>query len=159
VAGQVRRAREDAQTWPFAGAVFLLQPLLAHGPPFEPIAGGRGVLELARTEEGAALVERWLVPPPGPDPARVVAATDLGDLTPDEAYAAYADGRIDSRRLMALVGYQESDFGQVWGELYRRGLKLPVVPTYVGPGRDDRDLLWETFGAAGGRAAAGRRSR
>ena len=46
---------------------------------------------------------------------------------------------------MALVGYGEGDFGQIWGELYMRGLKLPVVPTYVGSCRDDRDLLWETF--------------
>ncbi len=88
-------------------------------------------------------MERWLVPPPGPDPARVVAATDLGDLDADEAYAAYADGRIDSRRLMAVMG--QTEFFQLWGQLALRGLSLPVVPTYVGPGRDDRDLLWEAM--------------
>jgi hypothetical protein len=144
VVGAARRAGEEGvHAWRFAGAVFLLQPLLRHDPPFEPIAGGEGALELARTAEGAALVERWLVPQPGPDPARVVAATDLGDLTADEAYAAYADGRIDSRRLMAVTG--ETEFFQVWGQLARRGLALPVVPTHVGPGRDDRDLLWEAL--------------
>jgi hypothetical protein len=91
------------------------------------------------------MVEAWMAPPPGPDPARVIVATDLGDLTADEAYAAYADGRIDSRRLMAATGV-DSMF-QVWGQLALRELKLPVVPTYVAPGRDDRDLLWESMAA------------
>ena len=75
-------------------------------PPFTPadvarfLAIGRGMLEevpleLVRTEEGAAMVDRWFAEGgavPKPDPVRVVAATDLDDLTPDEAYAAYADG-------------------------------------------------------------------
>jgi hypothetical protein len=26
-----------------------------------------------------------------------------------------------------------------------RGLTLPVGPTPIGPGRDDRDLLWEAY--------------
>jgi hypothetical protein len=129
----------------FGAAWFLLQPLLGRDPPFAPLAGGDGALELARTAEGAAMVDARLVPPPGPDPARVVAATDLRDLTADEACAAYADGRIDSRRLMAVTGVE--DMFQVWGQLARRGLKLPVVPTYVAPGRDDRDLLWESMAA------------
>jgi hypothetical protein len=129
----------------FGAAWFLLQPLLGRDPPFAPLAGGDGALELARTAEGAAMVEAWMAPPPGPDPARVVAATDLGDLTADEAYAAYADGRIDSRRLTAATGVE--DLFQIWGQLALRGLKLPVVPTYVGPGRDDRDLLWESMAA------------
>lgn len=151
--GKTQGENDDLQA--FGAAVFILQPLLEPRPPFAVIAGGDGALELARTEEGAAMVDRWFADGEAvskPDPVRVVAATDLDDLTPDEAYAAYADGRIDSRRLMALVGYGEGDFGQIWGELYMRGLKLPVVPTYVGPGRDDRDLLWETFG---GRAEDG----
>jgi hypothetical protein len=124
-------------------AWFLLQKLRNSEPLFTVLAGGDGALELARTAEGAALVDRWLTLPPGPDPARVVAATDLDDLTPEEAWAAYADGRIDSRRLMAVTGVDH--FFEVWGQLALRGLKLPVVPTFVAPDRDDRDLLWESM--------------
>jgi hypothetical protein len=141
------KAGEGEELRSLAAAVFLLQPLRELHPSFADMACGDGALELARSEEGAAMVDAWIASAERPklEPARVIAAADLEDLTPDEAYAAYADGRIDSRRLLALVGYQESDFGQIWGELYGRGLKLPIMPTSISPGRDDRDLLWETF--------------
>ena len=72
-------------------------------------------------------------------------------LTAEEAYAAYADGRIDSRRLMAVTGVGE--FSRIRGELGRRGLALPAVPSFVAPGRDDRDLLWEAMAGWAGEDA------
>ena len=65
----------------------------------------------------------------------------------EQAFVAYAEGRIDSRRLMEISGLGR--FFEVWGQLCMRGLQLPLVPTPVGSGRDDRDLLWEGMTAGG----------
>jgi hypothetical protein len=63
----------------------------------------------------------------------------------EEAFVAYAEGRIDSRRLMEVTGLEL--FFDVWGQLRMRGLWLPHLPSSLGPGRDDRDLLWESLTA------------
>ena len=108
---------------------------------------GQAPIDLVHTAAGAERVRRLveLEPPlPPPDPERVARAEELDDLTPEEAFAAYARGRIASPRLMAATGLR--GIGAVMAALTTRQLRLPRRPTPVGPGRDDRDLLWEHLG-------------
>jgi hypothetical protein len=136
----MRRSEGDHRA--FLTALSLLQPL-PHPEHAHPPEEGDGPLEMARTVEGAVLVERWLTSE-GP------ALMHTGSGTPfpegpavDEAFTSYSEGRIDSQRLMEVTGI-EAFYDLVIG-LRMRGLALPTEPTIIGPGRDDRDMLWEVY--------------
>jgi hypothetical protein len=126
-------------------AMILLQPLREVGGPYPFDPWGEGALELARTAEGAARVDRWLTPDEGTPVIMGLGTSLRPGVETEQAFVAYAEGCIDSRRLMEVTGLDR--FFEVWGQLRMRGLQLPVVPTPVGPGRDDRDLLWESLTA------------
>ncbi|MGK7871574.1 hypothetical protein, partial [Falsiroseomonas sp. E2-1-a20] len=145
----MRRLEEDRSE---GTAMILLQPLREpDGPyPFDP--WGEGALELARTAEGATRVERWLAPDEGTPVIMALGTTLRPGVETEQAFVAYAEGRIDSRRLREVTGLDR--FVDVWGQLYMRGLRLPFVPTSVGSGRDDRDLLWESMTAGGSHPTA-----
>ncbi|MGG5890966.1 hypothetical protein ACLF3G_28185 [Falsiroseomonas sp. HC035] len=133
-------------------AMILLQPLREAGGPYAFADWGEGALELARTAEGAARVERWLTPDEGTPVIMALGTTLRPGVETEQAFVAYAEGRIDSRRLMEVTGLDR--FIDVWGQLYMRGLRLPFAPTPVGSGRDDRDLLWESMTAGGSHPTA-----
>jgi hypothetical protein len=123
----------------FVVSMTLLRPLPDPARPDLDLDLANGPLELAQTSEGAARFEQWLTTPP-PMQASGLSA-DAAAV--DEAYVAYAEGRIDSRHLMEMAGITQ--FHELVGGLHMRGLTMPVTPTVVGPGRDDRDLLWESY--------------
>ena len=112
--------------------VSLLQPEEQDGP-----------LELAQTTEGAAQVERWF------SSERVCPIrTGSGEPFPEgavveEAFTAYADGRISSQRLLEVTGLET--FQDLLSGLLIRGLALPTAPARSDPGQDDRDLLWSLY--------------
>ncbi|MBP0447627.1 DUF2384 domain-containing protein [Roseomonas sp. SSH11] len=135
--------RAEGEHRAFTTSLFLLQPLEDPDLPYSVQEDGDAALELARTAEGAAQVERWLDPRRSP-PMVTVSGTILPpNPAAEEAFVAYAEGRIDSRRLMDVTGLDA--FYDVWGHLKLRGLHLPVVPTPVAPGLNDRDLLWKSL--------------
>jgi hypothetical protein len=133
-------------------AMILLQPLHELGKPYPFDERGEGALELARTAEGAARVEHWLTPDEGTPVIMAMGTTLRPGVETEEAFVAYAEGRIDSRRLMEVTGLDL--FFDVLGQLRMRGLWLPRLPSLVGPGRDDRDLLWESLTVGGSRPTA-----
>ena len=137
----MRRSTHESRA--FSTALCLLQPLPDPEQPYAPPEAGDGLLEMARTADGAARVERWLN---SEDPAPVWTGSGkpfVDGPVVDEAFAAYAAGRIDSRRLMKETGIEA--FHDLLFGLRTRGLTLPIVPSVVEPGRDDRDLLWEAY--------------
>lgn len=133
--------RAEGEHRGFFAALFLLQSL--PGQPYLPPEEQDGPLELARTTEGAEQVERWFS-----SEQVFPIRTESGEPFPEgavveEAFTAYADGRISSQRLLEVTGLET--FQDLLSGLLIRGLALPTAPTRGGPGQDDRELLWRLY--------------
>jgi hypothetical protein len=85
-------------------ATILLQPLREVDGPYPSDPRGEGALELARTAEGAARVDRWLTPDEGTPVIMGLGTTLRPGVETKQALVAYAEGRIDSRHLMEVTG-------------------------------------------------------